>query len=104
MIQKDVKRLDRLPKVLSVILKAEDDGKGGAELERLVNEVSEISAWCASAGIPKLNIYEKTGMYSKITKRHHLTLIQGYSNNIFPRYIAPSLRTLSRTLAGSILL
>lgn len=63
MIQKDVKRLEKLPKILSVILKLEDDGKGGAELERLVNEVAEISAWCASAGIPVLNVYERTGTY-----------------------------------------
>lgn len=63
MIQKDVKRLDKKPKILSVILKLEDDGKGGAELERLVNEVAEISAWCASAEIPVLNIYERTGMW-----------------------------------------
>lgn len=65
MIQKDVKRLDRLPRILSVILKAEDDEKnGGAALERLVNEVAEVSAWCASAGIPVLNIYERTGTFS----------------------------------------
>lgn len=70
MIQKDVKRLDRLPKTLSVILKLDDDGKGGAELERLVNEVSEISAWCASAGIPKLNIYERTGTYVAVAKAY----------------------------------
>lgn len=62
MIQKDVRRLERLPRILSVILKAEDDDKnGGAALERLVNEVAEVSAWCASAGIPVLNIYERTG-------------------------------------------
>lgn len=63
MIQKDVKRLHRLPRILSVILKLEDDGKGGAELERLVNEVAEISAWCACAGIPVLNVYERTGAH-----------------------------------------
>lgn len=61
MIQRDVKRLSKVPKVLSVILRVEEDGKGGAELERLVNEVAEVSAWCASAGIPALNVYEKTG-------------------------------------------
>lgn len=61
MIQKDVKRLEKKPKILSVILKLEDDGKGGGEVERLVNEVAEISAWCASAEIPVLNIYERTG-------------------------------------------
>lgn len=62
MIQKDVKRLDKLPKRLSVILKMEDGGKGG-ELERLVTEVGELSAWCASAGIPVLTVYEKTGAH-----------------------------------------
>ena len=61
MIQRDVKRLSKVPNVLSVILRVEEDGKGGAELERLVNEVAEVSAWCASAGIPALNVYEKTG-------------------------------------------
>jgi hypothetical protein len=61
LIERDVKGLSRLPKHLSVILSLEDDGRGGAELERLVNEASEIAAWCASAGISRLSIYEKTG-------------------------------------------
>ena len=62
LIQKDVKGLSRLPKHLSVILKLEDGGRGGAGLEALVDEVAEISAWCACVGIPMLSIYEKTGM------------------------------------------
>lgn len=62
LIQKDVKGLKRLPEHLSVILKLEG-GKGGAALEALVDEVAEISAWCACAGIPMLSIYERTGMY-----------------------------------------
>lgn len=70
MIQKDVKRLNKVPKTLSVILKVEDDGKGGAELERLVNEVAEVSAWCASAGIPVVNIYEKTGMHVPLSREY----------------------------------
>ena len=60
-IKQDVRGLNRLPKHLSIILKLEDNGRGGAELERLVNEVAEVSAWCASAGIPTLTVYEKTG-------------------------------------------
>lgn len=68
MIQNDVKRLSKVPKVLSVILRVED-GKGGTELERLVNEVAEVSAWCTSAGIPAVNIYEKTGATFHI---HHV--------------------------------
>lgn len=61
LIQKDVKGLSRLPKHISVILKLEDGGRGGAGLEALVDEVAEISAWCACIGIPMLSIYEKTG-------------------------------------------
>lgn len=61
LIERDVKGLKRLPRHLSVILELEGDGRGGAELERLVNEAADISAWCASAGIPQLSIYEKTG-------------------------------------------
>ncbi|ROW11352.1 hypothetical protein VMCG_01042 [Cytospora schulzeri] len=76
MIQKDVKRLNKVPKILSVILKVEDDGKGGAELERLVNEVAEVSAWCASAGIPVLNIYEKTGLLKQYLPETHRAISQ----------------------------
>jgi hypothetical protein len=61
LIERDVKGLRRLPKHLSVILDLEGDGRGGAELERLVDEAADIAAWCASAGIPHLSIYEKTG-------------------------------------------
>ncbi len=64
LIQKDVKGLSRLPTHLSVILKLEDGGRGGAGLEALVDEVAEISAWCACVGIPMLSIYEKTGAYA----------------------------------------
>ena len=60
-IARDVRDLKRLPKHLSVILTLEENGHGLAELERLVNEVSDIAAWCASAGIPMLSVYEKTG-------------------------------------------
>ncbi len=61
LIQKDVRGLSRLPKHLSVILKLEDGGHGGAGLEALIDEVAEISAWCACVGIPMLSVYEKTG-------------------------------------------
>ena len=65
LIQKDVKGLSRLPKHLSVILKLEDGGRGGAGLEALVDEVAEISAWCACVGILKLSVYEQTGQYGR---------------------------------------
>jgi dehydrodolichyl diphosphate syntase complex subunit NUS1 len=61
LIQKDVKGLSRLPEHLSVILKLEDGGRGGAGLEALVDELAEIAAWCTCVGIPMLSVYEKTG-------------------------------------------
>jgi hypothetical protein len=61
LIDRDVRTLKKKPQHLSVILKL-DDGRGGAGLERLVNEVADIAAWCACAGIPMLSVYEKTGM------------------------------------------
>ena len=60
-IRSDVRDLSRLPGHLSVILDYEDDAKGGAGLEGLLNDVSELAAWCAGAGIPMLSVYEKTG-------------------------------------------
>lgn len=61
LIQKDVRGLERLPEHVSVILNLEDGARGGAGLEALVDEVAEITAWCACVGIPMLSIYEKTG-------------------------------------------
>ena len=60
----DVSRLDKLPKHLSVIVELnEDDAQlGNAGLEGLVNDVCEIAAWAASAGIGFLSVYERTGM------------------------------------------
>jgi hypothetical protein len=61
LIKKDVKGLKRLPAHVSVVLKLENGGRGGAGLEALVDEVAELSAWCACVGIPTLSVYEQTG-------------------------------------------
>lgn len=61
LIQKDVKNLSRLPEHLSVILSLRGEEDGG--LEALMDDVAELSAWCASAGIPVLSVYEKSGIY-----------------------------------------
>jgi dehydrodolichyl diphosphate syntase complex subunit NUS1 len=62
LIQKDVKNLSRLPGHLSVILTLKGEEDGG--LETLMDDVSELGAWCASAGIPILSVYEKSGMHN----------------------------------------
>lgn len=62
LIQQDVmevKANGKLPKHLSVIVEYE---KGG--LDTLIDEVAEITCWCASAGIKHLSVYEQTGMPS----------------------------------------
>jgi dehydrodolichyl diphosphate syntase complex subunit NUS1 len=64
LIQKDVKNLSRLPEHLSVILTLKGEEDGG--LEALMDEVAELCAWCASAGIPLLSVYERTGMEAHV--------------------------------------
>lgn len=64
-IVNDVKNLEQLPKHLSVILehKEDDEDQGNAGLEGLVQDACEIAAWTASADIPLLSIYERTGTF-----------------------------------------
>lgn len=61
LIKKDVHKLERVPKHLSAIVRLQEDGDGVTGLESLMNDVSEIAAWCAAAQIPTLSVYEKTG-------------------------------------------
>lgn len=63
LIKQDVKRLDRLPRHLSVILELKGEEHGIAGLEQLMDDVAELSAWCCCAGIPTLSVYEKTGSW-----------------------------------------
>ncbi|CAL3972062.1 unnamed protein product [Diplocarpon coronariae] len=92
LIQKDVKGLSRLPTHLSVILNLEDGGRGGAGLEALVDEVAEISAWCACAGIPMLSIYEKSGILKGYVPATHRTVSRKLSSYFGPQQPALSLR------------
>lgn len=61
LITRDVKPLTRVPKHLSVILHLPPEGGKKDALETLLNDACELVAWSASAGIPTLSIYEKTG-------------------------------------------
>lgn len=62
-IVNDVKNVEQLPKHISVVLdhREDDEDQGNAGLEGLVQDACEIAAWTASAGIPLLSIYERTG-------------------------------------------
>lgn len=61
LIRQDVRGLSRLPEHLSVILEFKGSERGTAGLEGLMDDLAEISAWCACVGIPMLSVYEKTG-------------------------------------------
>lgn len=61
LIRQDIRGLNKTPQHLSVILEMKEDEQGFAGLEKLMDDVAEISAWCAGAGIPMLSVYEKTG-------------------------------------------
>jgi dehydrodolichyl diphosphate syntase complex subunit NUS1 len=84
LIRKDVRNLSRVPEHLSVILQVNPENDHGAGLEQLVHEVSEIAAWCASAGIPALSIYERTGILKSYIPQTHHTItrtLQAYFGN-----------------------
>ncbi|KAJ5541098.1 hypothetical protein N7494_006174 [Penicillium frequentans] len=67
LINKDISDLSKLPQHLSVILTRHTAENG---LETLMDEVAELAAWSACAGIMQLSVYEKTG----ILKSHMSTL------------------------------
>ncbi|KAG9231611.1 nuclear undecaprenyl pyrophosphate synthase-like protein [Amylocarpus encephaloides] len=92
LIQKDVKGLDRLPEHLSVILKLEDGGKGGAGLEAIVDEVAEISAWCSCVGIQTLSVYEKTGILKGYIPATHRAISRKLDSYLGPKQHSVSLR------------
>lgn len=60
---------------MSIIVDLKGDEDGGAEgnlesLEKLAKDVSEISAWCACAGIQMLSVYERTGTFCLVYDNH----------------------------------
>ncbi|KAL8834740.1 MAG: hypothetical protein Q9170_003617 [Blastenia crenularia] len=72
LIKQDIRGLNKIPQHLSVILELRDEEQGLAGLEKLLDDVAEVSAWCAGAGIPMLSVYEKTGILKDHLQRTHL--------------------------------
>jgi len=62
LIRKDVSKLSKVPGHLSVVLQFQEDEDRG--LAGLVNDVAEIAAWCVSAGVPQVSVYERKGTCS----------------------------------------
>ncbi|KAH7086859.1 di-trans,poly-cis-decaprenylcistransferase [Paraphoma chrysanthemicola] len=74
----DVSHLEKLPKHLSVIveLNEDDEQQGNAGLEGLMNDVCEVAAWAASAGIGFLSVYERTGVLKNYLPQTHTHIEQ----------------------------
>ncbi|KAK6205365.1 Decaprenyl diphosphate synthase-like protein [Scheffersomyces amazonensis] len=93
LIRDDVNKLSKIPKVLSCILdlKDKDDEMGG--IDGLINQISELSAWTISAGIPYLQIYEYNGKLlgnkqylSKLNHSISKNLSEYFGSSILPNY------------------
>ena len=82
----------RLPKHVSVILTLEEaEGiRQRDSRDKLIGEVADIAAWCASAGIPMLSVYEKTGTL-KVDRERTYREISQQLRKWFGRFQAPSL-------------
>ncbi|KAK5361765.1 hypothetical protein LTR20_009345 [Exophiala xenobiotica] len=98
-IQRDVKNLDRIPEHLSVVLKFKSEEEGG--LEALMDEVAELSAWSASAGIPLLSVYEKSGILKTYMASLQALVNQKLAAYFGPAPAAPSLRVFAPNLPST---
>ncbi|KAK4939904.1 hypothetical protein LTR10_019863 [Elasticomyces elasticus] len=98
-IQRDVKSLDRIPEHLSVILKFKSEEDGG--LEALLDEVAELSAWSACAGIPLLSVYEKSGILKTYITSLQDLVDQKLASYFGPAPKAPSLRVFAPNLPST---
>ena len=94
LITKDIRGLSRLPQHLSVIIELKGEERGTAGLEALMDDLAELSAWCACVGIPLLSVYEKTGM----SYFHDIAARWLIASGILKSYIPTTHRTVSRKM------
>ncbi|KAM3443502.1 hypothetical protein MY4824_000388 [Beauveria thailandica] len=78
-IRRDVAGLPKKPNHLSAVLRAEEDKRPKADLERLIDEAAELATWTACAEIPMLSIYEKTGILKKHMPRVYEAILAKFA-------------------------
>lgn len=95
-IRDDVVKLSKIPKRLSCIvnLRSDDDENGG--IEGLIADISELAAWCLSAGIPSLTIYEYNGVV-----KGSIPELQRYVSRNLRSYFGASVPNFSITVPHS---
>lgn len=68
-IKRDVKKLGKRPRHLSVVLSIPNEPKDVTlllnRLDILIHDACEVAAWCSAAEIPVLSIYERQGMITR---------------------------------------
>ncbi|KAL2444519.1 hypothetical protein ABEF95_016971 [Exophiala dermatitidis] len=93
LIRRDVQNLTRLPEHLSVILKFRPEEDGA--LETLMDEVAELCAWSAAAGIPLLSVYEKSGILKTYMSSLQELVEQKLASYFGPPPAAPLLKVFA---------
>ncbi|KAK6455668.1 Decaprenyl diphosphate synthase-like protein [Scheffersomyces xylosifermentans] len=88
-IRDDVNRLSKIPKVISCILDLKDDDDENGGIDGLINQISELSAWTVSAGIPQLVIYEYNGVL--INNKGNLAQLKRYISKNLTLYYGTDL-------------
>jgi undecaprenyl pyrophosphate synthase len=89
-IRRDVHSLPRLPRHVSVILTLEEGGKRSDAKEKLISEVADIASWCASAGISRLSVYERSGVLKSNMELSHRK-VSSKLRDWFGKFQAPDL-------------
>jgi hypothetical protein len=107
-IARDAAGLSKRPRHLSVVLTLGDETRLGPELERLVDEAAELAAWSASAGIPVLSVYERTGEWLGVVPAPWFFQVQtltsssqASSKSTSPRCTSTSCKSSPPTLAAT---
>lgn len=94
-IQRDVGKLSKRPRHLSIILEANGAGEDTKALNALIRDMCECAAWAACAGIPTLSIYEKTGpSIHSLTQTKYILIPLGLLRDSLPELHSHMTRTL----------
>lgn len=68
LIRQDVLSLKKIPRHVAAILRLREGEEGGG-LDGLLEQTSDLAAWCLGAEIEELTVYERTGVLKDTAKR-----------------------------------
>jgi dehydrodolichyl diphosphate syntase complex subunit NUS1 len=70
-IAQDAARLRKLPSHVACVVRRKPESEEGGGVAGLLDEVSELAAWCLGAGIHRLSVYERTGVLKRLAQKKH---------------------------------